>query len=345
MRGNLHYLLADGFDPDTAELALRVGFQPEGGAGPELLRLRLFLGRTGDPLQPLRRELQTHLQMPLPSLWDRGLKVIIHAIEEDLAQPEGRQPSRYSWVQTQILHPTDERRGTLGHPVGGQVDVLWDWAQRLDQQGQRVRAIELLERLLLLAPQHGLALATLVSMLRSQGLVAECLPLYDRLLALRPGDLETRLHQGEALLHLERHREALEVFQGLLRTQGLHPMAHLGAAQARSHGGTDPCPHLDAALELDREATLSVLRETFDYRILVDLPLEPAFQLEDLPALLGVTLGEVQAFVGNHGLPLDADSVRGRELANWVTLQNRYQLLPSPLHWLAPTPRHLPELA
>jgi tetratricopeptide (TPR) repeat protein len=345
MRGHLQYLLADGFDPETAELALRVGLQREDDADPEMLRLKLVLGRGGDPMQPLRKELQNHLQMPLPPLWDRGMKVIIHAIEDELSDPDGRQSSRYNWVQTQILHPTDERRCTLGHPVARQVEVLWDWAQKFDQQGQTSRAIELLERLLLLAPNHGSALVWLASLLRSQGLAEECLPLYERYLTQHHDDIEVRLRKGEVLLHMERYQDALDIFQGILRSNGLHPLAHLGAAQARSYAGADPCPHLDAALELNRDATLSVLRETFDYRILVKIPTEQVYPLQDLPTMLGVTQGEVLAFIKNFRLPLGEgdQSVGEKSLSNWVTIQNRYQLLPMGLHWLAPTPRQLPD--
>lgn len=346
MRLHLHYLLADGFDPDTAELALRVGLLPEGGEGPEMLRLKLTLGWGGDPLQNLRRELQTHVQVAIPAGWERGLKTIIHAIEEELATPQGRNPGRYTWVQTQVFHPADDRRSTLGHSVQRQADIVWDWAQRMEQQGHVVRAIEFLERLLLLAPHHSLALERLAALLRSEGMVEESLPLLDRLISLRPDDLEPRIRKGEALLHLERPEVALEVFQGVLRAQPLHALAHIGAAQARGHLGGDPLPHLDAAIELDREATLSILRETFDHRILKPLPHATSYPLEDLPALLGVTHGELRALVLEHNLPVtQADgSVREPELSRWVMLQNRYQLLPFALSWLAPTPRHLPEL-
>ena len=126
MRSNLHYLLLDSFDPDSGELALRVGISAEDDPVPGLLRLKLFLGNSGDAIQPLRRELQTHVQMPIPALWDKGLKVIIRAIEDEIETPHGRDPQRYAWVQTQILHPTDERRGTLNHPVPRQVEILWD---------------------------------------------------------------------------------------------------------------------------------------------------------------------------------------------------------------------------
>ena len=69
MRPALAYLLADGFDPDTAELAIRVGVHGAIQEGVDVLRLKLFLGRTGDALQPLRRELSTHLQTTLPPAW------------------------------------------------------------------------------------------------------------------------------------------------------------------------------------------------------------------------------------------------------------------------------------
>jgi tetratricopeptide (TPR) repeat protein len=344
MRASLKYLLLDGFDPETGELMLRVGIEPEDPSAPDVLRLKLFLGHDGDAIQPLRRELQTHVQMPIPPLWDKGLKIIIRAIEDEVETPQGRDPQRYTWVQTQILHPTDERRGTLNHPVARQVEILWGWAQRMDQERDPIRTMEILERLLLLAPQHTPALAWLASMLRDQGMVEEALSILDRLLRVQPDHLEARIRRGEALLHLERDAEAQVAFASILKANPVHVLAHLGAAQARSHGGGDPCPHLDAALELDRPLTLSVLRETFDYRILVLVPGETPYGEEDLPAMLGVTSGEVRVFAEKHGLPLREGRVRESELARWVLLQNRYQLLPMAIHWLAPTPRYIPEL-
>jgi tetratricopeptide (TPR) repeat protein len=346
MRSHLHYLLLDGFDPETGELTLRVGTFAEETGEAQILRLKLHLGRNADPLQPLRRELQTHVQMPVPPLWDKGLKIIVRAIEDELAAEAGRQPQRYLWVQTQILHPTDERRGTLNHPVARQAEILWDWAQRFDQDHDGIRAMEMYERMLLLAPQHLPALARLTALLREQGMVEEMLTVAGRWLQVKPTDPEAMLRRGEALLHLERHAQAQEAFEAVLKAHPVHPLGHLGAAQARSYAGGDPCPHLDAALELDQEATLSVLRETFDYRVLVPLPGENVYPLEELPAVLGVSPGEVRTFLQTHGLPATGprESVREAELSRWVTIQNRYQLLPTGLHWLAPTPRHIPEI-
>ncbi|HEX9082655.1 MAG TPA: hypothetical protein VF768_10270, partial [Holophagaceae bacterium] len=80
MRASLRFLLLDDFDPDTGELALRVAFQPGAEPALELLRLHLHLGRAANPLEPLSRELRTHVQMPVPPLWEQGLKTIIHAV-------------------------------------------------------------------------------------------------------------------------------------------------------------------------------------------------------------------------------------------------------------------------
>lgn len=345
MRAHLLYLLLDGFDPDTGELALRVRVDNEQDTLIRFLRMKLHLGRAGDPIQPLRRELQTHVQMPVPPLWDRGLKIVIRAIEDELGAPEGAKPQRYAWVQTQLLHPTDERRGTLNHPVARQADILWDWAQRTDSEGDAPHAIELLERMLLLSPQHEPALTWLSTLLRQQGMIPELLDVSDRILVVSPNHPEALLRKGEALIHLQRPQEAAEAFARLLKLNPVHPLGHLGAAQARSMQGGDPCPHLDAALELDRQATLSVLQETFDYRILPRFPHEATYDLELLPSLLGVSPGEVKAYCTERGLPADpSGQVRETELSRWVTIQNRYQLLPTSLHWLAPTPRHIPEL-
>jgi len=101
------------------------------------------------------------------------------------------------------LAPHGGSKGTLNHPVARQVEILWDWAQRMEQEGEGIRTIEILERLLLLAPQHASALAWLSSLLRGQGMVEEMLGITERLLAIQPDNLEAKLRRGEALLHLE----------------------------------------------------------------------------------------------------------------------------------------------
>lgn len=356
MRFVLQYLLLDGFDPDTAELALRIGTTVEGTKDAHVLRLRLHLGRNQDPLQPLRRELQTHLQMPLPALWDKGLRIIIRAIEDEMASEDGRQLQRYTWVRTQMMHPVDERRSTLNHPMVRQTEILRDWAQRFDQEGDSLRAMELYERMLLLSPMHELALSRMSALLREQGMIEEMITVVDRWLQVNPGDLEAQIRRGEGLLHLERYREAQHTFTTILNENPAHTLAHLGAAQAKGYAGSNPLPHLDAALELDKEVTLSVLKETYDYRFLTQIQRESVYSIEELPLLLGVTEGDIKNFIRVHGLPvsglnsgrLEEDlqglSVRESELSQWVTIQNRYQLLPAGLHWMAPTPHHIPDI-
>ena len=341
----LRFLLLDGFDPDTGELALRVGVHGGEGMGPQLLRLKLYLGQDGDALQPLKRELTLHVQMPLPPAWDRGLKLIIRAIEDELAGEGGRDPIRYLWVQTQVLHPTDPKRSTLNHPVAAQADILWSWAQRLEEEDDILRCMEMLERLLLLAPRHPGALQWLASLLRKQGMLEELLDICSRWLAQEPDSLEAQVRRGEAFLALERPEEAIEAFLAVLKRQPVHLLAHLGAAQAQAQLGADPFPHLDAALELDRGVTRSVLEETFNYRILKKVAGERWLAFEDLPSHLGVSSAELRTLASHNGLPLAPDgSIRESELARWVGIQNRCQLRAAGMHWTAPTPRIVPEL-
>lgn len=348
MRAQLRFLILDGFDPDTGVLALRLALQPGEEPGLQLLRIRLHLGRPGaQPLEPLRRELRTHVQMPLPALWESDLKVILHALDEEMQDPDGRNPMRYLWVKTQLLHPADPARSTPGHPVARQVDILRDWARRLDQEGQATRAAEVLERLLLLAPRDVAALAWLASFFRSQGMAEEMASVAERWIRTEPDRLEARVRLGEAQLRLGRLAEARAMFEEVLKVQPFHLLGHLGMAQALAQLGGNPFPHLDAALELDPAATASVLRETFDYRLAVPPAGDREHALEDLPALLGVSGAEVDDYLRYLGLPLSGPdaAVRESELARWVGVMNRYALLPSGLHWSAPTPRQLPELA
>jgi tetratricopeptide (TPR) repeat protein len=346
MRAHLRFLILDGFDPDTGELTLRVAFQAGPEPGLDLIRLRLHLGRAGNPLDPLSRELRTHVQMPVPPLWEHGLKTVIHAIEEELAGPEGRNALRYLWVKTQLLHPAEAARCTPNHPVARQVEILRDWANRLDQEGQALRAAEILDRLLLLAPKDVASLVYLTSFFRAQGMAEEMAAVAERWTKAEPGRIEARLHQGEALLRLGRAQEARAAFEAVLKALPVHLLAHLGMAQALGLLGGNPFPHLDAAQELDPTATASVLRETFDYRLLTPPAGDRVHSLEALPSLLGVSGAEVQDYLQFLGLPLTGPegTVRESELARWAGVMNRYTLLPGGLHWSAPTPRRLPEL-
>lgn len=344
MRAALRYLLLDDFDPDTGELALRIGLGAEGD-GPQVLRIKLHLGRSGDPLDPLKRELRVHAQTSLTTLWERGLKTIIHAVEEELEGPEGRNPLRYLWVGTQVLHPTDADRSTLNHPVPMQVHILREWAHRLEEGGEPLRAAEFMERLLLLAPKDVGALGFLARFFREQGLPEELLSITTRWAAADPRHLEARLRHGEALLGLGRAEEARRQFEAVIKEQPLHALAHLGMAQALALLGGNPFPHLDAAQELDPELVSSVLCETFDFRIQQAPIGDRLYAWEELPLLLGVSAAEMGAYQTERGLPVTASGeVRESELSRWVGVMNRYHLLPQPLHWSAPTPRRLPEL-
>jgi hypothetical protein len=346
MRAHLRFLLLDDFDPDTGELALRVAFQPGQDPGLELIRLRLHLGRSGNPLEPLSRELRTHVQMPMPPLWEHGLKTIIHAMEEELRDPDGRNPLRYLWVRTQLLHPAEAARSTPNHPVARQVEILRDWGHRLDQEGQSLRAAEILDRLLLLAPKDVTTLAYLAGFFRSQGMAEEMAAVAERWSRAEPDRVEAKLRHGEALLRLGRAQEARTIFELVLKVHPVHLLAHLGMAQAFGLLGGNPFPHLDAAQELDPAATASVLRETFDYRLLKAPAGDRDHGLEALPALLGVSGAEVQDYLQFLGLPQAGPegAVRESELARWAGVMNRYALLPNGLNWSAPTPRRLPEL-
>lgn len=344
MRVALHYLLLDAFDPDTGELALRLGLGTE--EGPQVLRVRLHLGRSGDPLDSLRRELRTHAQASLTPLWERGLRTVIHALEEELEAPEGRSPLRYLWVATQVMHPADPQRTTLNHPVATQVQILREWAHRLEEGGEPLRGAEFMERLLILAPRDVGALGFLARFFRDQGLHEELLSVTARWCAADPRSQEARLRRGEALLGLGRPGEARPLFESVLKEQPLHPLAHLGMAQALGLLGGNPFPHLDAAQELDAPMVASVLTETFDYRILQPPAGERLYTSEELPQVLGVSAAELHAFHAERALPATGPGgeIRESELSRWVGLMNRYRLLPQPLHWSAPTPRRLPEL-
>lgn len=345
MRPALGYLLFDGFDPETGELALRAALRPAAG-GWEMLRVKLHLGRAGEPLEPLRRELRTHAQTSLPPLWEQGLRTIVHALEAELEAPGGRSQLRHLWVQTQVLHPADMARSTPNHPVSQQVEILRDWSLRLAQDGEPLRAAEFLERLLLLAPKDRGALARLSEALREQGMVDEMVAVAERWRAEEPDRAEAALRLGEGLLALGRAKEAREQFQAILARDPHHALAHLGMGQALTALGGDPFPHLDAAFELLKEGTASALRETFDFRLLHPPAGERTYERDHLPVLLGVSSAEIQAFLDERGLPATGEdgTVRESELARWVGMQNRYQLLPVGLSWTAPTPRHLPEL-
>jgi hypothetical protein len=346
MAATIDFLLLDGFDPDVGELALRVGIKQGSNEGPRFLRLKLPLGHDNDPLQPLRRELSTHMRIQLPALWERGIKLIIHAIEADLAGPQGRDPATHMWVKTQIMHPSDERRCTLNHTIETQARVLYEWAEKLEYNKELGRAAELLERVLLLQPGNVYAVKRLSGLLRELGLIEECLEVTEQWLRAEPEETEAIIRRAEALIYLERPKEALAIFLKLSRSNPMHPMAHLGVAQAKSLLGGNPYSYLDAALALDRATTMAVLKETFDYRSITHTDYDSVYSLELLTGLLNVTPAEIKAFVNKYHMPLRLPdgSIYESELSRWVGIQNRYNLLPNVIHWSAPTPRKLPEI-
>ncbi|HTL98799.1 MAG TPA: tetratricopeptide repeat protein, partial [Holophagaceae bacterium] len=175
----------------------------------------------------------------------------------------------------------------------------------------------------------------------------EMVSVAERWRAEEPDRPESALRLGEGLLALGRIQEARDQFQAVLARDPHHALAHMGMGQALAALGGDPFPHLDAAFELAREGTASVLRETFDYRLQHPPAGERSYELEHLPILLGVSSAEVRTFLQERGLPANgaSDTVRESELARWVGVQNRYQLLPVGLSWTAPTPHRLPELS
>jgi len=342
----LDFILFDGFDPESGELALRIAVVQDAGDGPRFLRLKLQLGGSGDPLQPIRKELASHLRSALPPLWERGIKLVIQAIEADLVRPNGSNPALYAWVQTQILHPTDGRLSTINHTIEAQAQILYEWGQKLEASDEPGRAAEIYERLLLLSPGNVNALRQLSALLRELAMIEECLDITWQWMCAAPDEIEAYLRYAEALIYVERPDEALDIFQNLLNSNPMHAMAHIGAAQAKSLMGGDPFPHLDAAVELNAAMAHSVLRETFDYRSLAAHPNEPSYLMSELPKLLGIASAEIKTFAKNHQMPInpETESVRESELSRWVGAQNRYGLLPYPLHWSAPTPRKLPEI-
>jgi tetratricopeptide (TPR) repeat protein len=230
--------------------------------------------------------------------------------------------------------------------VPRQIEILRDWARRLDQEAQSIRAAEILDRLLLLAPKDVASLAYLASFFRAQGMAEEMAAVAERWIKAEPDRAEAKLRHGEALLRLGRAQEARAAFEAVLKVHPVHLLAHLGMAQALGLLGGNPFPHLDAAQELDPAATASVLRETFDYHLLAPPPGDRDHTLEELPGLLGISGAEVQDYLQYLGLPLvgPEGTVHESELARWVGVMNRYALLPAGLHWSAPTPRRLPEL-
>jgi hypothetical protein len=346
MAATVDFLLMDGFDPSTGDLALRVGIKQSQDDGPRFLRLKLSLGHDKDPLIPLRRELSTHLRTQLPPLWEQGVKLIIHAIESDLAGPGGRDPATHMWVQTQIMHPSDERRCTLNHTIETQARVLYEWAEKMEYNKELGRAAELMERVLLLQPGNIYAVKRLSGLLRELGLIEECLELTEQWLRAEPEETEAIIRRAEALIYLGRLKEALAIFLKLSRSNPMHPMAHIGVAQAKSLLGGNPYSYLDAALALDRATTVAVLKETFDYRSVTHTDYDAVYSLEMLTGLLNVSHAEIKAFVNKYHMPLSLPdwSIHESELSRWVGIQNRYNLLPNVIHWSAPTPRRLPEI-
>lgn len=343
MGSALRFMFLDDFDPLTNHLYLRVAYHDGRDgvvqAGFQILRQSVNITETL-PLESLQREFRQVLKTPMPPLWFDYLKLVVHALGLELKKMKTNEKPNLWWVGVQCFHPIDPGRSTLHFEIAQQVDILKEWIFQMEEERDEVRYIEFLSRALLMAPQDPALLRRMVFYLKQTSQLKDAYELTKRWLLVNPDEEEALCIKAELQIALGQAEKARGLFETLMARNRINPKYYLGLAQANSLLGKDPIPYLDAATELDRTFSSEVLKSTFNYRLHERPALGPFYVVEDLPDQLGLSSSEISKFMS--GDPSISDHpLHEKELTRWVTVMNRYRLLPEAIQWNAPTPKQI----
>lgn len=347
MGSALRFMFLDEFDPLTNHLYLRVAYHdgrdgiPQ--AGFQILRQSIQITETL-PLETLQREFRRVLKIPMPLLWFDYLKLVIHALDLEVMKMKTNEKPNLWWVGVQCFHPTDPNRSTLHFEISEQVNILKEWIFQMEEEKDEMRYIEFLSRALLMAPQDPALLRRIVFYLKQTSQFQEAYECVKRWLMVDPDREEALCIKAELQIALGKTIKARELFETLMARNRINPKYYLGLAQTNSFLGKDPVPYLDAAVELDRVFSCEVLKSTFNYRLQERPTHGPFYDFEILPDQLGLSAGEIKKFMSGDSSITD-QPIHEQELTRWVTIMNRYRLLPEAIPWNAPTPKQIERLS
>lgn len=347
MRAALRFMFLDEFDPQLNQLYLRVAYHDgrEGNIqeGFQILRQSVNIDETL-PLETLQREFRRVLKTPMPPLWFDYLKLVIHALDLEQKKIKINEKPNLWWVGVQCFHPTDPSRSTLHFDIAHQVDILKEWIFQMEEEKDEIRYIEFLSRSLLMAPQDPALLRRMVFYLKQTSQIQDAYELTKRWLVVTPDHEEAICIKAELQIALGKVEKARVLFESLMERNRINPKYYVGLAQANSLLGIDPIPYLDAANELDRAFTSEVLKSTFNYRLYHRPSTGAFYSFDNLPDQLGLSSSEIRQFM-LRDTSLLMEPLHEIELTRWVTVMNRYRLMPESILWNAPTPKQIQGLS
>ena len=347
MRAALRFMFLDEFDPQLNQLYLRVAYHDgrEGNIqeGFQILRQSVNIDETL-PLETLQREFRRVLKTPMPPLWFDYLKLVIHALDLEQKKIKINEKPNLWWVGVQCFHPTDPSRSTLHFDIAHQIDILKEWIFQMEEEKDEIRYIEFLSRSLLMAPQDPALLRRMVFYLKQTSQIQDAYELTKRWLVVTPDHEEAICIKAELQIALGKVEKARVLFESLMDRNRINPKYYVGLAQTNSLLGIDPIPYLDAANELDRAFTSEVLKSTFNYRLYQRPSTGAFYSFDNLPDQLGLSSSEIRQFM-LRDTSLLMEPLHEIELTRWVTVMNRYRLMPEAILWNAPTPKQIQGLS
>lgn len=339
----LRFMFLDEFDPLTNQLYLRVAYHDgrDGTiqAGFQILRQSIKISDTL-PLENFQREFRRVVKNPMPPLWFDYLKLVIHALDLELKKMKMNEKPNLWWVGVQCFHPVDPNRSTLRFEMSRQVEILKEWIFQMEEEQDEIQYIEFLSRGLIMAPQDPALLRRMVHYLKQTHQMVDAYELTKRWLLVNPDSEEALCTKAELQIALGKIEKAQVSFESLMSRNRINAKYYLGLAQTNSLRGKDPIPYMDAATELDRTFSGEVLKSTFNYRLHERPSKGPYYDYENLPDQLGLSSAEISKFMSRD--PLNSTQpLHEKELTQWITVMNRYRLLPEAIPWNAPTPKKI----
>jgi len=153
-----------------------------------------------------------------------------------------------------------------------------------------------------LEPENAIAFELKVVCFRSWKKNEKCIGVFEDWIATHPDDPAPRLGLGEMWLYLEQYARARARFEEMLALTANDPMALIGLAQAKAKLGEDPATELRKASMVDREYTVAMVEQHFDFRTRKPERLMPC-ALDEIAKRYGVPRVRVVARAKTGSLP------------------------------------------
>lgn len=239
---------------------------------------------------------------------DNQMRIIKDFCEEaamaaTIFKNKGESPDLVDLLPTTVLDFQYPEKTTFRKSRAARINLFCEEA--MESLGQRnfEAAMQRLNWVHHLDPAHEFAFQMKVVTLRNWRKMAECIPVLEAWVRTYPRDSEPRLGLGEMWLFLGQNQKAHDVFADMLRLEPNQPMALVGQAQAKARLGEDPSPIIRKAWMLDRDYTVAMVEERFDFRMPKPDDLEPA-TIKDISSRYQIPLKRTLARAAAGTLPM-----------------------------------------